>query len=108
MLILDKYNRSGFMEENNINNVVELDMITNKWNLFNPTRLGTYYTITDRDILRPDLISYLSYGKSNYWWIIAKVNNIDDWYNELVIGDVLFIPDRLDVEDFYIEATLSR
>jgi hypothetical protein len=29
---------------------------------------------------RPDLVSYKSYGTSDYWWLILQANNINDVY----------------------------
>lgn len=100
---MNKYTRSNFYTTVLVDGVRELDFTTNIWNSFIPTRPGTYYTITDRDLGRPDLISYFNYSRIDYWWIIGKVNNIDDFFNDLVVGDVLFIPNKLDLEDHFVE-----
>lgn len=104
---MDKYNRTNFMKEEAVSNKQEMDLTTNVWNDFKLTRPGIYYTIKDKDLKRPDLISFMSYGRQNYWWIIARVNNIDDWFNDLQVGDVILIPNKLDIEDFYIENSLK-
>ena len=105
---MDKYNRSDFMDQNIVNGIPELDFMTNKWSEFKFNRPGTYYTIQDRDLQRPDLVSFIAYGKVNYWWIISKVNNIDDWFNDLAVGEVILLPNKLDIEDFFIESTIKK
>jgi hypothetical protein len=42
------------------------------------------------------------YGTSSYWWILSKFNAIEDPYNDLQVGDVIRIPAKQDVEDFYL------
>lgn len=98
-----KYNRSNFYKSEQIDSIKEVDLSTNVWNDFKPERVGSYYTVSDRDLNRPDLISFYNYGRIDYWWILAKVNNIDDFFNDLIVGDVIFIPDKLDIEDYFVE-----
>ena len=105
---MSKYTRSNFYNQESVDSVTELDLSTNSWNDFKPLRQGYYYTISDRDLRRPDLISFYNYGRIDYWWIIAKVNNVDDFFNDLTVGDVLFIPDKLDIEDHFVENANKR
>ena len=41
---------------------------------------------------RPDRISALFYGTSDYWWLILLVNNIPDPFVGLNEGDQIYIP----------------
>jgi hypothetical protein len=39
-----------------------------------------YMIITAGFEYRPDLVSYKTYGTSDYWWLILQANNINDVY----------------------------
>jgi hypothetical protein len=41
---------------------------------------------------RPDLISELFYDTPSYEWLIMMMNNIDDPYESLNVGDRILIP----------------
>jgi serine protease inhibitor len=99
----DKFARTNFFKQNNINNVVENDLPFNAFNSFKFKRPRTFYTIKRQDVSRPELISYKVYGSINYWWIILKLNNIDDPFNDLEIGKTIQLPSQQDIEDFYIQ-----
>jgi hypothetical protein len=43
---------------------------------------------------RPDVISYVVYGKSIYSWLVLEYNNIVDIETELVKGKELFLPSQ--------------
>jgi hypothetical protein len=47
--------------------------------------------ITGRTQYRPDLISYVAYGDSRYWWKIMEANNIFD-VMDLKAGLNILIP----------------
>ena len=100
----NRFNRSNFLKKNLIDGVNEFDLNSNSINDFEFTREMTYYKITQSDLLRPDLIAIKSYGNlgdMNLWWIIMYVNEIHDIWNDLYIGLMLQIPNKLDIEDFY-------
>lgn len=50
------------------------------------------YIVRQIDIHRIDLISYRVYGNPNYWWVIARRNNIIDTHNDLYTGMKLYVP----------------
>jgi len=104
----DKYNRSNFTEDIIINDVIEQDLVNNYFELFELKRPTRYFTISRTFIQRPDLLSLKVYGKMGYWWIISKVNQIDDWWNDVNIDDVIQIPDIRDIEDWYIKTKILR
>jgi len=99
----DKYSRTNFFKQNTIDGSIENDLANNNFHLFEFKRPRTYYTIQVADLMRPDLISVKTLGSTGYWWIIMKLNNIDDPLNDLVVGDPLQIPAMSDIEDFYIK-----
>lgn len=41
---------------------------------------------------RPDLISFLFYGTPTNDWLICYINNIDDPFNKLNVGDKILLP----------------
>jgi hypothetical protein len=62
------------------------------------------YTIIGTDINRVDIISLKVYGRTDYWWMLMRVNNILDPFNDLYIGQVLKTPPINMIEDFYNKA----
>lgn len=96
----DKYNRTEFMSVQDVDGILEMDLVDNNFDLFEITIPMTYFTISRTYIKRPDLLSLALYEKMNYWWILAKVNNIDDWWNDLEIGDVIDVPNLIDIENW--------
>lgn len=97
----NKYRRTNFTEEVEVNGVLEQDLVDNNFELYVTKRPTSFFTMTRGYIGRPDLLSLKLFGKMNYWWIVAKVNNIDDWWNDISVGDVIEVPDIRDIEDFY-------
>lgn len=103
--MINRYNRSNFLKTNIVDGKEEFDLNTNTLNDFKFTREKTYYTITEEDLIRPDLISSKAYKDimaMHYWHIVLFVNEIHDVWNDLVVGDVLNIPHKKDIEDFVV------
>lgn len=98
--MLDKYDRTVYMP---IVMGKERDMILSNWDLFEIKRPIRYDTIKRQDIYRPDLLSIRIYGSVSFWWIISKVNNIDDWWNDVFVGKDIIIPDKNDISDFNLK-----
>ena len=86
---VDKYSRTKYFKKNTVNGIQEPDLLSNSLANFNFTRQRKFYTINGNDLQRPELISYRIYGKMNYWWVILKVNGIEDIWHDFEIGDVL-------------------
>lgn len=105
---LNKYRRSNFTEEVEVDGVLEQDLVDNHWDLFEIKRPMTFFTISRSYIGRPDLLSMKLYGKMNYWWIILKVNDIDDVWNDIEIEDVISVPNIRDIEDWYSNVRKRR
>lgn len=96
----NKYNREKFYNVADINGTKSLDLSSNRIDNFVFTRDKQYYTIVEQDLKRPDVISFKHFGTTEYYWIILKMNNIVDPFNDLEIGDVIQIPNKLDIEEF--------
>jgi hypothetical protein len=107
-MALNKYRRTNFQEQKEVNDILEYDLVKNNWDLFELNRETTFYTIPQSFLQRPDLISIKLYGNQIYWWIIAKVNQIDDWWNDVNPGDVIQVPNIRDIEDFYLRLRARR
>lgn len=99
----DKYTRTNFMPLENVNGNLERDMVNNNWSLFEIKRAISFETIKRVDLQRPDIFSLRIYGSMGYWWILSKVNNIDDWWNDVKVGQDIIVPDMRDIEDFYLK-----
>ena len=100
-----KYARNNFLNQNILDGNIENDLAFSRFDSFPFKRPKTYFTITDKYMNRPDLISLDTLGKQDYWWVILKMNGIDDIYNDFTLGQVIQIPSISDVEEF---ATLTR
>lgn len=86
-----------------LNDIRGYDFLTNKLAEFKFTRPKIQYTITEPDLYRPDLVCIKGYGSveaQNWWWIVYWYNEIFDVFNDIRLGDVLFLPNRLDIEEF--------
>lgn len=99
----NKFNRTNFYQQNLIDGVVENDLAFNGFDNYSFKRPRTYYTVKEEDLYRPDLIALKTLGNMDYWWIILKLNSIDDVYNDLFLGKSLQIPSISDCEQFYIQ-----
>jgi hypothetical protein len=102
-MAIDKYTRSKFYDRNLINGINENDLVMNKFNEFKFTRRYTFYEVRSDDIQRPDLISLRVYGRTNFWWIIMKVNGIEDVWNDIETGRLLAIPNISDIEEYVLK-----
>lgn len=105
----NKYRRTNFINQQTVDGILEEDLVDNNWDLFEIKRPLTFFTLTRSYIGRPDLLSLKLFGKIEYWWILAKVNeNIQDWWNDLQVGDVISVPSIADFEDWYAAIRARR
>lgn len=98
---MDKFNRTNFYNAEIVDSFQERDLITNTTDIFDNQAEYKFYTVTEADLLRPDLISFKLYGSIVYWWVLMKANDIEDVWNDLYIGRVLSVPPFSDIEKFY-------
>jgi hypothetical protein len=106
---MSRLNRSNFYPKVIIDGITLNDFQNNFYDrFFEIKRPLSYYTIQQQDIQRPDMISYKVYGDLNYWWILMKYNNIFDVWNDLVVGEVLNVPSKLDIDDFIIASSKAN
>ena len=89
--------RAKFYQQVIVNGIPELDFLQNNLSQFTMKYTPGYYRVTDGDLARPDLISYSQYNTVEYWWIICVVNEIQNPLNDLVSGQLLKIPNILDI-----------
>jgi len=98
----NKFNRMNFMPTVSAGDYLEKDMILSNWDLFEIKRPIRFNSIKRQDIQRPDLLSIRIYSRMSYWWILLKVNNIDDVWNDIEIGQDIIVPDPDDITDFIL------
>lgn len=94
-------NRTRFYEIETVNGIQEFDYLHHSLSRFQMKYEPSYYRVGHGDLLRPDLISYRFYGTVKYWWLICYVNGIYDVFIDLKVGQLLKIPNILDIYDFY-------
>jgi len=100
---MGKFNRTNFYRQNLIDGVIENDLAFNGFDNYSFKRPRTYFTIDEVTLYRPDLISLRTLGKVDYWWIILKLNCVDDVYSDMFLGKTIQIPSIADCEQFYIQ-----
>jgi len=108
---MSRFNRTNFFPLDTIQGVGERDLVKNLFNDFFIARYPMrFYAIEKNDIARPDLLSIKFYGTNDYWWIVCRVNKIDDVWNDLVVGQIIQVPEILDINDFFqsVRAQLTR
>ena len=101
-------NRLNFYNVVTVDEVPELDFLWNSLSDFEMRYAPAYYRVVGGDVMRPDLISYKCYGTSDFWWVIMLVNKIDNPLVDIVEGQVLTIPNQLDLYDFQREYRQRR
>lgn len=94
--------RTKFFQKvfNTDTNVDELDYLWSNFDKFKPVYKPTQYRLNQTDMMRPDLISYRSYGTVNYWWLISYYNGCMNPLSDMVLGDVWDIPSINDIYAF--------
>lgn len=68
---------------------------------------GQLYAVTDETCMRPDLISYIFYQKTDYADLLLKYNGYSNPFS-LNIGDVIRIPDSATLNKFGAAPTLAE
>jgi len=81
--------------------IEELDFLDENLSNFKLSYSPGYYRVNSNDIWRPDLISYKIYGDVKYWWILLLYNGIDDPFNDIQTGDIMEVPNILDIYTFF-------
>lgn len=93
-------NRSDFYKKVVVDDVTELDFMNNPLSGFAISYEPQYYRVESSDLMRPEIISYKCYGSEEFWWVIMLVNQVDNPLLDLVIGQILTIPNMLDIYTF--------
>ena len=94
-------NRMKFYNTVLVDGVEEIDVLHHNLSKFAPKYKMAKHRVEETELQRPDLISYKYYGTVQYWWIICVVNDIGDPFVDIDVGDLLDIPNILDIYDFY-------
>jgi len=93
-------NRLSFYHELTVEGIKELDFLWHALSEFKMKYEPIYYRVRSTDTLRIDMISDKCYDDVNFWWIILLVNGLDDPFTDLKEGDLLVIPNKLDIYNF--------
>lgn len=92
-----KFFQVYYNEDEQVN---ELDYLYNNLSKLSLKYATSRYRVTESDLMRPDLISYKTYGNVNYWWVIMVINGVQNPLTDLVVGQMLLIPNENDLYDF--------
>jgi len=100
--------RTNFYTEVDVGGEKELDFLWNALSDFEMKYEPRYYRVKHTDLMRPDLISYKNYGTVDFWWVICLVNDIVNPLSDFEEGQVLTIPNQLDIYNFSREFRVRR
>lgn len=93
--------RTNFYNKTIVDGIEEYDYLYNNISKLTLSYPVEYYRVQENDLMRMDLISYKIYGSIEYWWIIATINGIEDIFHDMEVGQVLTIPNKIDIYNFY-------
>lgn len=79
---------------------IYFDSFTLPTNDFVFSSIPVEYTLTQTDILRPDIFISNYYGSSDLYDIVIDINCIED-IKTMNPGDIIYLPSRVDLENFY-------
>jgi|WetSurMetagenome_2_1015567.scaffolds.fasta_scaffold935718_1 hypothetical protein len=99
---MSRFNRSNFLRSEVVDGKFYYSLVNSYFDdCFIITKPPQYYCIEQSDVQAPDILSLKIYGKQDYWWILCKLNNVYDVWNDLVPGKIITVPAISDIEDFY-------
>lgn len=55
---------------------------------------GSYTTVMDNEVNRPDKIALRAYGDENLDWVVDEANGFSHGFSEYSLGRRIFLPDR--------------
>lgn len=93
--------RTIFFNTSIVNGSKEVDHLWNTLASFELNFEPRYYRVSSHDFGQPDLISKKMYNTESYWWIICLVNNIMNPLLDIIEGEILKIPNLLDIYEFH-------
>ena len=99
-------NRTKFYSETTVDSIQEMDFLYNNLSKFVTKYDTSSYRVNEADLQRPDLISYRIYGTVKYWWLVLSYNGISNPFTELETGDIIQLPNILDIYNFYKKYSL--
>lgn len=100
---MSRFNRTNFFPTEVVQGINERDIAQNYFNdFFEIRRPMSFYAIESADIARPDNMSIKFYGRMDYWWIVCRVNKIDDVWNDMKPGDIIQVPDVQDINNYFM------
>lgn len=108
MNIISKYNRSDYIKSTDVNGTMERDLLLSNWDLFEIKRDVYFVYLTSDDIQRPDLFCFMHYNRFDWWWIISKFNNVDDWWNDVFPGMRMTLPHVDDIKNFCLKVQARK
>lgn len=74
--------RTNFLTTNQVDGINEKDLGSIDFGDFDFGSVQ-YYECSQMDVGRPDRISKIIYGTSNYWWFLMWFNGITDVWNDI-------------------------
>jgi len=95
--------RTKFYKVKKVNGFDELDFLDHSLSGFKQKKRFALYRVAQTDLLRPDMISYKNYGTVRFWWFLLFVSGIEDPFNDILEGQMMNIPNHLDLYDFFRE-----
>lgn len=99
---MSQFDRDNFYPFLNIKGNMEADIVFNRINVVHYEKSrATTYEVKQEDVLRPDTISTKVYGDPGMYWVLMLANDIVDPLEEIYVGQVLTVPNREDIYNYY-------
>lgn len=95
--LTNKYNRTNLYSVSN----GSIDLTLNFDTYWNKNIEYERHSISNIEQCRPDLTSKIFYQTVDFWWIICKINRIEDIFNDYTVGSIISIPNISDIRLFY-------
>ena len=95
-------NRTLFFREVTVEGINELDFLDYDLSGLVLKRPTMYYRVGQGDLHGvPDNIAFKLYKDERLWWVICLVNGIANPCADIYVGQLLKVPDILDIYDFF-------
>lgn len=85
----------------------EYDYLQNSLSNFVTNYPIAYYRVVQEDLGRLDLISYKQYQTVDYWWLVGYINDVENVWTDMVVGDLYKIPSVIDIYNFYKQYAIN-
>ncbi len=103
----NKYSIQNFLVPEVVDGVKIYDLVANSINDFVFPTPMRQYVVVEADLKRPDLIMINIYQNLDLmwaYWILLFINDINDIWEDISVGKILYYPSEKSINDFLVFA----